>query len=220
MSSLLTPEEYEAFTGTTSSTTQIAVMCEAVSKVVENFIGKELEYRERVEYYSSNGTDSIALRVRPVWEVTEVRMDSNGYYGANPDSFDDDSILDPESDYTLDITEVGQPSKSGLLYRIRGKWELAFGDNNFFGLTRDYLPLQGNIKVTYTAGYDPIPSDIKMVCVQIIQRLKNHYLKYGGPLEREHLGDWSYKMADFILGAFPELGSARQTLSKYRELPW
>lgn len=215
---VITPEEYYTFIGSTKPVTaQDTALCEAVSLVIENFIGRELEYKERVEYYSSNNDPYVVLKVRPVYEVSEVRLDDKGFYNTDSVFDDDDTILNP-SEYALKVEVEGQPSKCGLLIRTVGIWNKLLEREYHPNIRTEFTEKQtGNIKITYTAGYDPIPADIKLAAVQIISRLKNGYLKFGAGVIEEELGDWYYKLGTLDLKN-PELGSVRQILARYREV--
>lgn len=54
-----------------------------------------------------------------------------------------------------------------------------------------------NIKVGYIAGYETIPEDLKLLCIQIIVDLANQSEK-DGTLESEKQGDYSYKIATVV----------------------
>ncbi|MFD8556628.1 hypothetical protein ACFV1N_04955 [Streptosporangium canum] len=75
---------------------------------------------------------------------------------------------------------------------------------------RDCWPrLEQSIEVTYTAGWDPIPDDVRNICL----RLARAGWDNPAGLEAERLGDWNAKYA--TAGMLPTSGELR-TLSIYR----
>lgn len=222
---LLTGEDYVTLTGGTDEpSTQIQALCEAVSDAVERYIGRPIEKAERVEYYAANGQKAIVLRVRPVWDVAEVRWDPLGYFGTSTDDvprFGDDTIQAYGVDYswTKTTTTAGDRNNSGLLIRIPGEWfeRPRYRERNKLAI--DNVPGLGDVMVTYTAGYDPVPASVKLACAQVVTRVKQN-LERGGNLIMERLGDHKYELSDKEFAGHPELGEVRQLLARFRDHPW
>lgn len=218
-------DDYQAFFSTTvpaAETNALAALCDAVGAAVEKYLGRPLERASRVEYYSPKGEEAIPLLVRPVWSVTEVRFDPNGKFGQAAGAFPASTVLTAGTHYYLDLGR-GVPSYSGLLYAADGLWGYS-PRRGLAGpwanrLTSEIHPVPGSLMVTYVGGFDPVPADILAACAQVTAQLKS-MVKAGGPLILEKLGDSLYKRAGDELSAHPELGSARQILSRYREVPW
>jgi len=222
---LLSAEEYVVFIGGTAvPTAQIQALCEAASDAVERYIGRPIEKAERTEYYSANGQKAIPLKVRPVWDVEEVRWDALGFFGADTvdvTRFGDDTLQVYGVDYTWSKTTstAGDRNNSALLIRIPGEWfeRPRYRERNKLAI--DNVPGQGDIRVTYTAGYDPIPASIKLATAQVVTRMKQN-LERGGNLTMERLGDHKYELSEKDFTGHPELGSVRQLLSRFRDHPW
>lgn len=220
--SLLTGEDYVVLTGGTDEpSSQIQALCEAASDAVERYIGRPIEKAERTEYYAANGQKAIVLRVRPVWEIEEVRWDALGQYGEGADKFNSDTLLVAGTDYTWTKTTTtgSDRNNAGLLIRIPGEWFERPRYRDRHKLSIDNIPSYGDIRVIYTAGYDPIPASIKLACAQVVTRVKQN-LERGGNLIMERLGDHKYELADKDFVGHPELGAVRQLLSRFRDPPW
>lgn len=217
---LLTVKEFRDFTGlstTAMPNEQAEILCKAVTKVIENYVGRELVSAQRTEYYSGNGTKFVILRNYPVTSVTSVHLDQRGYFGADVNAFDSTAELFEGTDWAL--VKDGSQAKSGMIVRIPGVWLEYPSRRETFRLTRDLVPNHGNIKVVYTAGYTTIPFDIKMAAAQIIIKSKQ-YLTVGGPLKSERLGDHSYEVMRSFFMTAPDLGTVRQILSNYKDVGW
>lgn len=214
---LLTANEYRTFTGRSVAQApdgQYDALCDAAGKAVEAYCKRRFEQATVTEYYAGNGTRALVLRRRPVLSVAEVRYDPKAFYGSVPSSFDDTTLLTAGVDYVLD------PNDTGLLVRITGDWPEYPRRREWFRLARDLAPNWGDVKVTYTGGYDPVPADLKLACAQLVTR-SVQLLQYGGPLQSERLGDWAYElMAPHRLAGAPDLASVRALLANYREVPW
>jgi hypothetical protein len=218
---LLTAEEYLSFIGSTSTpTVQIQMLCDAMSDSVERYIGRPIEKAQRTEYYSSNGKKSIPLRVRPVWSVDEVRWDALAYYENRPDSFDSTTVQVEGVDWALHTIETptNDRNSTGLLVRIPGDWIERPRWRDRHKLYMDDQLQWGDIKVTYTAGYDPIPASIKLAVSLLVKRVQVT-LQKGGNLAMEKLGDHLYKLRDTDF-KHPELSEVRSILSKFKDVPW
>lgn len=108
---------------------------------------------DEVEYYDGNAESAIWLRRWPVIDVADVRVDPTGCYGASSGAFGDDTALDVGTQYHVPL--LADPfSNRGRLVRTDGrKWPEG----------------RGNIQVTYLAGYDPIPDDLKLLVFKVLR---------------------------------------------------
>jgi hypothetical protein len=214
---ILTADDYRTLTGLTAAQApdvRYAALCDAASKAVETYCKRAFEKAAYVEYHAGDGTRTVKLRRRPVLSVTSVYYDRNGNFATTTGSFDATTLLTAGVDYAVD------PSRdSGLLYRLNGVWPELIRRPDWEYLARERSANFGEIKVTYVGGYDPVPADVKLACAMLVTNASQQ-IQYGGQLEREHLGDWSYKLADRVAGMPPELSAARTLLNKYRESPW
>jgi hypothetical protein len=88
-------------------------------------------------------------------------------------------------------------------------------------LTAGRAPLPGCIKVTYTAGYDPVPADVELAVCQVVAQLKAAR-STGHPLGGEDYEDYSYSlatdMAQAQAGQFWRVGTPQQIVNKYRRM--
>ncbi len=163
-----------------------------------------------------------------------VWMDAGGFYGRGAGAFSQVPLaegVDWVGQYAVDGT-----IKSGVLLRLGGgitgttmdaiwPWDWRKGT-----LTARHPPAWpagiGNVKVVFHAGYgtDPaitggtLPEDLTAATCEIVAFMRR-IIPLGGPLQSEHLGQYSYQLMQRLkVGDIPELGSARQILSRYREV--
>jgi len=213
---LLTTDEYRTLTGLSEAQAPDArydALCEAAGIAVEGFCKRRFERETITEYHTGKNTRFITLRRRPVVSITSVSYDRDGNFGVPTDSFDSTCLLEAGADYALDSRDTG------LLIRVNGTWNelpVRFGSEY---LSVDRAPNWGEIEVVYVGGYDPIPADLRLAVAQVVTQ-SARLVTVGGNLVEERLGDWSYKLDPRAVLAMPELGSVRQILARYREIPW
>lgn len=156
------------------------------------------------EYYSGTGTRLLVLRERPVVEVSDVRLSFAGYYGQGPAAFGAETALVQGVDYTLRLERNSDGfSESGILVRTDRPWPLVERVAAVGRLTNAPGPAYGNIRVTYTFGYDPAatwpdPAAVPPALVTAVAMLVGFWrrsLQYGGRVERERLGRWEVEMS-------------------------
>ncbi len=239
---LVTVEYAKTLLGITTSAEddRLAELIRAGGAAMERELGRRLLRDDYVEYYHGNGRHALALRNRPVWSVTSVKVDATGYAGQGTDPFASTTALTAGTDYYLDYdgedAGVSSPAystgymttqpmaSSGLLYRIRDvwprvnrwrEWGLLTGEGN--------PPPRGNIKVTYEGGFTELPADLAYaLCLGVGQmRL---FLKRGMMPQSERIGDYSYTLWTQAMVAGPAnpfvLATVNDTLARYREMPW
>lgn len=180
-------------------------------------------------YYSGTGQRDLILRQYPVQSVQSVYFDPAGFWGQAPNAFAAGTLLTQGVHYSLayDYAEGGNPASSqGMLRRIGGSGVGSFGfffptEGYFTGKLSAYrLPIwpygDGNVKVSYQAGYSVIPPDITN-CVATLVAWFVRNQPSGAVLSSESLGAYSYSVMSSGVGQAPELGSVRQILVTYRE---
>ncbi len=188
----------------------------AAEATVKSYCKRDFESQDYVEYYDGNGTRFLTLRQTPVTAVTSVHLDSTAYYGTNPvTAFAASTLLTPGVDYALAVDAGGTVSKAGIVVRINYTWPELPRNYWFNQLVNDQGPAYGSIKVSYTAGYSEIPADVQYATCFIVSFMKRT-INFGGTFFSEHIGDYSYKSLLRDLKN-PEIGTARQLLSRYRE---
>lgn len=173
------------------------------------------------EYYSGQDKPDIVLRHTPVTAITSVHLDPQGYFGQSTSPFGPSTLLTAGSQYIL-VPDKGSLSMAGLLRRIGGynTGFLGFAPESMLSgkLSARRVPVwtigDGNIKVVYSAGYSAVPDDVKAACVAIAAYM-SQTLPRGFALTSESLGGYSYSLSQ--ISQIPELGSARQILSRYRD---
>lgn len=188
----------------------------AAESIISNRIKRNLEPASYTEYYAGNSQRAIILRNRPVLSVISVHEDYQAYYGYNPTSFGPATLLQPGSHYTLDIDTGMTESKSGLLVRIGGIWMEA-GRVYYPGkLASEIGPTYGNLKISYTAGFNIIPMDIQYAVCLLISSMKRNVM-FGTEVSTEKVGEYTYELFDSSKQRDPLIASVDQILSRYRE---
>ncbi len=175
--------------------------------------------RKLTEYYSGNGSQFFKLRQRPVQSITSVYLDSSAYWGESATAFASSSLLTAGQDYALvrDNGDATEQSISGQIARLSGVWDRPTARS--MGLLSS-VPgnAMGNIKVTYTAGFAPVPLRYQLACQQMCASVRNTR-SLGGAVQSESYDYYSYQMAPAAEQALM-LGSVKQLLGDLKEWVW
>jgi hypothetical protein len=172
------------------------------------------------------GTLSSSVNLNGVYSPA-VWQDATGYYGQSPGGFSDGTLLTLGSNFVVTLDSGGRKSNRGLLRRIGGSsgrgfegfCPYAFGGGKLGGYRLPYWGRgEGNVKVSYAAGYSPAPYDLTNACLQLCTYLIRN-MPQGSPLSSESLGSYSYSVLQ-ASAEVPELGSLARTLAPYREVSW
>jgi hypothetical protein len=204
----------------------------AANRAVATYCKREFERKERTIYLSGTGRPELILPQRPVLEISDLRIDSQGYYGRVAGAFPLSTRLTEGLHWALryDHPDGLEQSLSGIVERLGGPvssstvgwWPTtaqgAGGDLAF--AARPRWPIgNGNIRIVYEAGYDPIPDDLISAAEQIAVWIYRTLPNGGIPLQSESFEEYSYVSAVNLLNSgAPILGSARQILQRYRAL--
>ncbi len=210
-----------------SSVDSILTACvSGADAAIKSYCHSQLEQATYTHYLDGNGQFDVVLPQRPVSAVASVYLDSTGMYGQKAGGFAVDTLLTAGDDYVLvlDAPDSSGGSHSGILRRV---WP---GNMNYFSQTwQGTLTMgaratgwpkgMGNIKVTYTAGFAVVPSDLMNACMLLA--IQNYiYNKTGGlRLNSESLGEYSYQLLSGKNKSkeIPEIGVSRGLLARYRE---
>lgn len=232
--------QVKAFLGITSTTEDVRLqaLVNAVDASIKRYLGRDIERGVYAPggtstpvqngigdsgYYSGDNSRFLILRQRPLVTVTSIYLDSTGRYGDNPDgAFASDTLLVAGTDYVVKWDgllpgENTRCSYSAIVERIGSVWPAAWrysagtinptlGDN------------QGNIKVTYTAGYSVAPPDIQYAASLLVARMRRTSVYGTGHLEMERYEDYMYKLAPVTTAMLHQVGELNQLLSKHREI--
>lgn len=117
-----------------------------------------------------NGTDTLLLPQLPVLEVSEVVQTYSG--SASP------YTMVPDVDYVVDLELGCIRTKSG------------------YGCNTVFQPGRQNYAVTYSHGYETVPSSVRLVALQLAARIYDQQL-----VKQESVGGYQavYVAADFGL---------------------
>lgn len=185
------------------------------------------------EYYSGQDNAALVLRYYPVTSLASIYLDDDGYFGQGTDPFPSSTLLTAGSDYAI-VLDDGAGSVSGRVLRLGGIgsggtggeygwWPPGWGFTTpmgslaMSGRRPAVWPAgKGNLKVTYTAGFTTIPSDLSYATAQLAVWLWRAAPHGGQTATSESFLDANYSLA--AIQSVPDLGTIRQLLSKYRDV--
>lgn len=215
MPCLTTLDQFKDFLGLTSTDedAQLRAILDSVEQAVESWCRRKFKSATYTEYHDGHGQKLLILEHRPLTEITGVWVDSQGYYGHGANAF-----AGATDEWTLGTDFVPKrldesESNGSLLVALKG-----------LGLGSGYWPLgEGNIKVTYTAGYAAIPEDLILAVHQLGQSVRNAAEKgVVGTMRSETQGRYTYELitgdgqnAGDISGQ--DIAQVRGILKRYRE---
>lgn len=156
-------------TSDTSEDAFIDQVLPAVEAALKRLVGWAIEQATYTEFYDGPNQQELRLEQTPVYLAgLQVWEDPNGYYGQRASAFASTTLLTVGTDYALKLDGPGGAySESGILVRIGRPWQ-----GRYVRRTGRIAPEvargQGNLKVTYTAGYASVPADIQLAVWQIV----------------------------------------------------
>jgi len=165
----------------TSMDSIVELCINAASERIEREVDRKLASQSFIEYHHGTGQNVILCRQWPVTAVSEVKFDSTG-------SFSDPSTIVDTSRYT-----VGD-------------------DQTAIVMINGYIVPKGyqNIKLTYTAGYATIPSDLEMACLWLVRYYfsmrQNQMIGKTTSSKGDESSSWTQAMPEEI----------REILAKYK----
>ena len=174
-------------------------LIDCVDSVIHHYTGrKSFESASRTEYLDGNGKDELFLAHRPLTSVTGVWVDPDGYYGKGTDAFPSANEW-TEGSYFVPQSEEAAEQNASMLVAINRVWPEG----------------RGNIKVTYTAGYETIPADLELAANTLIALIRKG-AEEGGMLASERLDQYAYQLLTHDNSNLtPEAGTVRSILSRY-----
>lgn len=186
-------------------------LLEAAESAFLRLIGREIEAADYVDYYSGANNPVLLLREYPVISVSDVRVDGSGYWGAAPNSFGALTVLTAGVDYALVADAAG--SGTGRLFRVNGVWPGQWRTRAGL-LTPQVKPGAGNVKVSYRAGYEEVPTDVALCLWQVCARLRAER-STGRPIQAERYEEYAASYAAYAEQAM-RTGSEATTVARYR----
>lgn len=199
----------------------------AVEWAFKNLTQRRFELVEdETVYLCGHGTQILLLPDYPVREVAEVRVDPEGRWGQNPQGFGTDTLLEQGTQWALvmdgrpEATEEAstQISETGRLMRVNGVWPGRWVRGRGM-LTPQLESGDGNIRVIYTSGYDPIPEDIQLAIWQLVAQLKSSR-QLGFPYQSERFQSYGYTLAQMRQDASAawQVGTPASVVALYKRL--
>ncbi len=231
---LATVADYNTLTGNTdcSADLQVSMALDAASTAAERYCNRTFAKALRTEYYDGNGYPNLPLKVLPISsdpaEAPTVWLDINGGSGQTPGGFAAATELTQGTEYLV-LYDTGETQTR----QIPGFWPGFLGGPiaspwGWPGLTRrgtswvGWPKVPGCIKVTYTAGYNPIPTDLVAAVVTMAQYILTT-VPTGGliPTSGSYIDvsvGVGFLSEQLARGSVPALGSARAVLDSYRDV--
>lgn len=193
-----------------------AALDNATAIIEQNATSMLFTSQTMTEYYSGGGRSTLVLRSRPVTSISSLYYDDTGYFGAAT-GFGASSLLTSGVDYVLELSQPGL-SMSGIVHRIGGIWgksRVRVGSD----LVGYMEPGLGNIKITYTAGYDgvnfQIPSNIKLLNNLLARQIIRVAPTAGSPISSESFEYYSYSLKQESPADFATIASLMGAIQEY-----
>lgn len=152
---LITLAEYKAYIGINSTTqdTEISTTIPKVSQLVKNICRRTfVDYVDEAKVEMFTGGAALILQETPVIQIQGVEYSSN--YGSSYVSLTEftDWVLDIENQQILPLSTTGEFKRAVNGY-----------------------------KVTYTAGFEVIPEDLKLAAMDLV----TYYMKHEGAVHSQ-----------------------------------
>lgn len=214
---IVTVAEYKAMLQI-SGTAEDAVIESAIEKaeaIISNASRFLYSSQPKTEYYSGSGLTTLVLRYRPVTAIASIHVDDGGYYGSASGAFASSTLLTDGVDYALDI-ESASLSNTGIVHRIGGVWpslQKKYGSD----LVGANLAGRGNIKVTYTAGFDgstnAVPADHKLLAILLSRQIVKTVANAGMDFSSESFEYYSYSLKNESPGDYATIKSLMASIT-------
>lgn len=140
---------------------------DAATEAIQSYTRQTIfEVVDDVVKLDGTGSDTLLLPQQHVTAVSEVIIDI--------DKDTPQTLLDPShgSNADYDFTE------SGILVRREG--QTALFQNQFYAVFGVWPDRRRSVQVTYTHGYDPVPANVRMICLVAAARA---YAQDGAAVE-------------------------------------
>ncbi len=229
MAALVDPPTFYAMCPSQSGadSTGVTLAIFAASTAAERYCGRSFAEETTTEYYDGTGYPEVDLKRWPISAVASVYLDVNGGYGQATNAFPVSSLLTAGTNYVY-LADSGKLQTRTLpLWWPSGAFGPSYSPWGYPGLTRHgaawsgWPKVPGCIKVTYTAGYNPIPSDLQAaVCAMASYILTTTdtggLVSTTGSYIDVSVGS-GFLAEQLARGNVPALGSARAVLDSYRD---
>ncbi len=197
---------------------QFRALITQCSARIETFCRRKFAAADYTEYLAGTGERLLPTRQRPINSVASVYEDVNGNWGQGDDPFPAETLLTAGTDYAI-VKDSEGLGASGLLYRVNGIWPRYDGYKQGTISPVPATP-QGNVKVTYNAGFTIIPYDVQQACAFLCAAVKRT-IKLGAPTASEAWEDYNYSLANAAAAAIGGLPpDVLGCLAQYRNTAW
>lgn len=163
--------------GDTQEDLKLQFYINQAASLIDDFLGRGLMFKSRTEFYNGTGTQKLNLRARPVYTSPTIQLweDHDGLFGTETNAFS--SSGDEKTygqDFGLWVDQDDGTSRCGILIKKNALWPKPMV--RVQGLLTPFVGFpQGNIKVTYSAGYyvDNLPYNFRLAADLLVAKLRN-----------------------------------------------
>jgi hypothetical protein len=194
--------------------TELGRMLDATEAAVAKWLRKNyqgtanaLTSFEATEFFSADGDVELWLPRFPVTAIEAVYVDNNGYFGHKAGAFASDTEWTIGEDYTpgFSFTDL---SNRGALMSLRKRSHGLFAAGWPSGT--------GNVKVTYTAGYEEMTADIVQGVHRLFSEMVLRWRNGNGPdMQSETHSRYSYTLLTERTSR--QMAHVRSLLMPYRD---
>lgn len=185
--------------GDTKEDARIRFLINFASGLITNYCNRPFwladnEMNPLTELLSGQGDQWLMLKYWPVRSITSIYADDSAYWGASSNPYASSTLLTQGTDYALAVDTIYGTSKRAMILRINGVWDTTFMRDG--GMLASYIDTGlGNIKVTYTYGFNSLPDDIVGAATVVVARMRNS-TQFGQAITSEHYEEYSYTLAE------------------------
>jgi hypothetical protein len=206
---IITPEIYAEWANiqlAPGELQSVQVLCGQIDKAIKNRLKRTLEQQTFTGLIlDAPTTPNITLgRYAPI-TISDFQCYYDNDAQGDPSAFTSDDLLTMYTDYMLDVDRDTPTLSPGNLKRVGAIWGIQYRWRPY-GMTPQFDPNYGSIKLTFQGGYADIPDDIvAAACIAMSQMLGNR--KYGYQIGSESWNGYSYNIPGVGLLANGTLGS-------------
>jgi len=192
LTTLANAKEYLGISGSDDDTL-LGNLIDRASEAIENYCRRKFAQETLTEYYDGRGSHRLVLNRRPVSSITSIYDDLDR-------DFTEDTLIDAD-DY--------------VLYPDEGIVEFKNTASTFPSTAAYFYDGQRNVKVTYVAGYETIPTDVEQACLMLVALLYNRAKQRADGIKQEsQAGAYSVAYAGMLMT--PEIKALLEPYREYR----
>ena len=162
---------------------KLTMIVNAMTDYIESRTGRRFKSTAYTEYVNGDGSDALQMKQYPITAITSVEENSNSDNSSNWATL-----------ATTEYFNIGNYLDAGIIKKTAGAFR---GTANY--------------RVTYTAGYTTLPSDLKYACYMLASEAFNRSRSAG--VKSESLGDHSITFESISM----ENDNVEKVIQRYRK---